>query len=63
MSRPVQAPFAETRFAKNLFTETLVVALTRYLTLNPNPNPNFGESGRHLTSTACFPRSSEVFPL
>ena len=39
MSRPVQAPFAETRFAKNWFAETLVVALTRYLTLNPNPNP------------------------
>jgi len=27
------------------FAETLIVTLTRYLTLNPNPN--FGESGRH----------------
>jgi len=41
----VQSRFAETRFA-----ETLIITLTRYLTLtpnpnNPNPNPNFGESG------------------
>jgi len=34
------------------FAETLIVTLTRNLTLTPNPNPNFGESnfgesGRH----------------
>jgi len=42
----VQSQFAETRFV-----ETLIVTLTRNLTLNPN----FGESGRHPVLSGMAP--------